>query len=105
MSLYGQGIKVFDYWRNFELLDEIPIIEAVHMPWMGALWVQALAVFILLIVGIVKLYFESEKLNNDSIKATRQNLGQSNGDNSCRTLYIDGLYRVCLLYTSDAADE
>ena len=98
MSIYGQGHKTFDYWRNFVLLDEIPAIEAIHMPWMCTLWMQAFVVLILLIVGILKLYFEAKKLNSESIESARQNIAQSNEDDSHRTWYISGLYNVVLDY-------
>jgi len=96
-SLYGFGTKLFDAWRNFVLLEEIPAIQATHLPWMYALWLQVLILCIILIVWFGKLYLESKNLNNNCVQQARKvTIPKVFKADSEDRLYVTGLFNKVL---------
>ena len=69
--------RVFEEWRIFDMLEEVPKIEKNILPWIYALWSQVGALLLFLTVSLVLLKKESMKLNREAL-AERNTTGKKN---------------------------
>ena len=69
--------RVFEEWRIFDMLEEVPKIEKNILPWIYALWSQVGALLLFLTVSLVLLKKESMKLNREAL-AERNTTGNKN---------------------------
>ena len=90
--------RVFEDWRNFVLLEEIPLLEAGFLNWLIALWVQIFLLSIVLIIGILKLYQQSKQIHNDVINPPDKRSSDNNQEHLRGSLYIAGLHDLVSSY-------
>ena len=57
--------RLWEEWRIFDMLKEVPTIEKNILPWIYALWIQVGALFLFLVIFFVFLKKESMKLNKE----------------------------------------
>ena len=69
--------RVFEEWRIFDMLEEVPKIEKNILPWIYALWSQVGGLLLFLTISLVILKKESMKLNSEAL-AERNATGKKN---------------------------
>ena len=66
--------NIFEEWRIFDRLKDIPTIEANILPWIYALWFQVGVLCLCLAIWFLILKRESMRLNAEALKE-RNNTG------------------------------
>ena len=92
------GQYAYDSWRNFVLLEEIPLVEKVFMKWMIALWIQILLLLTVLGVGFFMLYKQSKKVHDEVLNLSRNKSPERLQESSKDELYIPGLHELMASY-------
>ena len=57
--------KVFEEWRIFDMIEEVPAINANILPWIYTLWFQIGVLCLFLLVFFILLKLESKRLNKE----------------------------------------
>ena len=97
--------RVFEEWRIFDMIDEVPTINANILPWIYTLWFQIGVLCLFLIVFFVLLKWESKRLNKEAFEE-RSNTGRNEmldkwrniGDRTYKVGPIVGLHDAVIKY-------
>ena len=94
--------RILEEWRIFNMMKEIPEIEANVLPWLYALWLQVGVLFLFLMVTFALLKKESIKLNKEAISERSDSVTPSKMESRAKPTHeaasIKGLHAAVKKY-------